>query len=100
MNKKLKKALLDNTSVKKNKEEVKKGVPLDHKNKHNLDMHNPKMVGASLGVTLNMGDYESARIDCWLTDSVRENEDVDSAFNRILSALESKVEEVADNYRS
>lgn len=81
---------------------IKAGTPKDHSLKH--DPQEPaksrsSVVGASLGVTLNMDNYESVRIDCWLTDEVNENETKEEAFARVLAVVEKQVHEVASNYK-
>ena len=43
-------------------ETIKKGTPLDHATKK-ADSY----VGISKGVTVNMDNYESLRVDCWLS---------------------------------
>lgn len=92
-------ALSKNTTVSRRKDKedtvIKKGTPIDHATKHNVPKTNATMVGASFGVTLNMDNYESARIDCWLTDVVRDNEDTDEAFHRVLSKVQEHVSEIA-----
>ena len=46
-------------------EVVKKdSTPVDHADRH---FSNFPCVGISKGVTLNMGDYESLRVDVWLS---------------------------------
>jgi hypothetical protein len=82
-------------------ETVKEGVPLDHDTKHKT-AKNPvsfegQQFGMSKGCTLNMGEYESLRVDCWLSDTVRENETVREAFTRVEAVLDEVLEEVALN---
>ena len=88
-------------------ETVKKGRPLDHevkqttaKNKTTVDSFVGQTVGMSIGCTLNMGDYESFRVDCWLSDAVKEEETIEQAFLRVQSILEERVEEVSAQYRA
>ena len=104
-NKSLKKKLSDtakeNTTVTKgtSKEQkvLKEGVPNDHSRKH-LD-GSSQVVGCSIGTTLNMGDYESLRVDVWLTDNVQENETVQQAYNRVVSVIDETLQEVINQYR-
>lgn len=85
-------------------ETLKKGVPLDHSTKHTphedaqCGASRPK-VGANIGCTLNMDNYESMRIDCWMTDEVQEGETVEQAFTRVLNIVQTQVEEVAEQYK-
>ena len=72
---------------------IKNGVPLDHETKHN-SYENSKF-GMSKGCTLNMDNYESMRIDCWLTDEVHPGETVKEAFVRVEAVLDQVLEESA-----
>ena len=82
-------------------ETVKEGVPLDHDTKHKTAKKpvsfEGQQFGMSKGCTLNMGEYESLRVDCWLSDTVRENETVREAFTRVEAVLDEVLEEVALN---
>lgn len=95
-------ALKKNTTVTKGtstKQEVlKEGLPLNHQIKHDPRVF-ARTVGASIGTTLNMGDYESLRVDAWLTDELQEGETQEQALDRITSILEKHIEEVADSYK-
>lgn len=98
-----------NTTVQKGSsangyENLKKGVPLDHETKQKSckNKDNPlagKSFGISLGCTLNMENYESMRIDCWLTDTVREGETIEEAFTRVQAILEEQLEEMSSQYK-
>ena len=91
----------DNTTVtkgtSKNQSVIKEGVPNDHSRKH-LDNTTPT-VGASIGTTLNMGDYESLRVDVWLTDTVGENETTQQAYERIVKVIDETLQSVVSQYR-
>ena len=83
-------------------ETVKKGRPLDHevkqttaKNKTTVDSFVGQTFGMSKGCTLNMENYESMRVDCWLSDVVREGETVQEAFARVESIIDEVLEESA-----
>lgn len=104
-NKSLKKSLSEraeeNTTVTKGKSSsqttLKSGVPNDHSRKH-LSDENP-VVGVSIGTTLNMGDYESLRVDVWLTDTVNEDETVQQAYERVVSVVDETLNGVISQYR-
>lgn len=84
-------------------EVLKSGVPMNHSSsKHGIpeESHSPRKVGCNIGCTLNMENYESIRIDCWLTDEVRADETFEQAFSRILEIANNQVEEVAQTYRA
>lgn len=103
-NKSLKKSLSEkaeeNTSVSygssKNPTVAKQGVPNDHSRKHLSDT---TQVGVSVGTTLNMGDYESLRVDVWLTDNVQENETVEKAYERVVSVVDKTLQYVVKQYK-
>lgn len=104
-NKSLKKSLSEqaeeNASVtkgtSKNQIVLKEGKPNDHSRKH-LDGDIPT-VGVSIGVTLNMQDYNSLRVDTWLTDKVQENETVEQAYSRITNIVDKTLNSIVEAYR-
>lgn len=91
----------DNTTVTKGKSSdqrpLKQGVPNDHSRKH-LSDHTP-VVGVSIGTTLNMGDYESLRVDTWLTDEVQPNETVEQAYQRVTAIVGNTLEKIVESYK-
>lgn len=48
-------------------------------------------VKVSLGYTLNLGNFQSLRIDIGVEDDRREGETVDEAFSRVYGFTESKL---------
>ena len=104
-NKSLKKSLSEraeeNTTVtkgtSKNQSVVKEGRPNDHSRKH-LDGEIP-VVGCSIGVTLNMQDYNSLRVDVWLTDSVNKGETVEQAYSRVVQVVDATLQSIVNQYR-
>jgi hypothetical protein len=55
-------------------------------------MENDKTkVNVTLGYTLNLGNFQSLRIDIGVEDSLRNEEHVDDAFNRVYSFVENKL---------
>lgn len=77
---------------------VKAGKPLDHEVKQSTaktknDFYVGQTFGISKGVTKNMDNYESLRVDCWLSDVVREGETVQDAFARVESIIDEVLEE-------
>lgn len=97
----LTKRAVENTTIKKAvaKEEpvvLKAGVPVDHTRKHD-----PKTtqttVGMSKGITKNMGDFESLRIDVWLSDNVRPDETPEQAIERVESFIDTALENALYN---
>lgn len=97
--KSLKEIASDNTQVtkgtSKNQEVLKEGLPNDHSNKH---LMSDTVVGASVGITKNMGEYESLRVDCWLTDKVSDNETVEQAYERVLGIIDKTLQDTVNSY--
>ena len=93
-NKGLAKKAEENTTIQKKSdgevETIKSGTPLDHSNKH--DPKSGPIVGMSKGVTKNMDNYESLRVDVWLSDSVQYNETVEQALTRIEAFIDKALE--------
>lgn len=50
-------------------------------------------VTVSLGYTLNLGNFQSLRIDLGVEDSKRDGENTSDAFERVYSFVESKLSE-------
>jgi hypothetical protein len=48
-------------------------------------------VSVNLGYTLNLGNFQSLRVDLGCTDFVHENENNEEAMNRVYSFVESQV---------
>ena len=93
----------ENTSAtigtKSNQKVLKEGTPLNHSNMHNINK-TQRTVGVNIGITKNMGDFESLRIDCWLTDEILEGETQSDALARVgaiaYNELTRQVEELLD----
>ena len=92
----------DNTSIQKRDSEgtatIKKGNPLDHEVKQKFAKNKDssfvgQTVGMSKGITKNMDNYESLRVDCWLSDIVHEDETVKEAFVRVEAIIDEVLEE-------
>ena len=48
-------------------------------------------INVTLGYTLNLGNFQSLRLDLGVVDSKREGENVDEAFERIYKFVEDKL---------
>ena len=48
-------------------------------------------VSVTLGYTLNLGNFQSLRLDLGVTDSRRDGENTDQAFERVYQFVESKL---------
>ena len=64
------------------------------RNKHiRRIMSDRTTVSVNLGYTLNLGNFQSLRVDLGCTDYVREGENTDSAMTRVYDFVENKVME-------
>lgn len=70
---------------------IKAGTPLDHSTKH--DPYATTKFGMSKGITKNMGDFESLRVDVWLTSEVFEGESIKEAYSRVEEIIDEVLEE-------
>ncbi len=50
-------------------------------------------VTVTLGYTLNLGNFQSLRIDLGVEDSRRDGENINEAFERVYSFVEAKLSE-------
>lgn len=48
-------------------------------------------VSVTLGYTLNLGNFQSLRLDLGVVDSKRDGENVDQAFERVYKFVEDKL---------
>jgi hypothetical protein len=48
-------------------------------------------INVTLGYTLNLGNFQSLRLDLGIVDSKREGENIDEAFERIYKFVEDKL---------
>lgn len=64
---------------------------------------NPDKVGLNVGVTMNLGNYESARVDAWAESTVKEGETNEQAFERVNEQLQEQLsmrsKELLKNYK-
>lgn len=89
----------ENTTVtkgtSKNQKTIKSGTPNDH---HRKQESSSKTVGVNLGITKNMDNYESLRVDCWLTDSVKPGETERQAFERVIKVVDNVLQDTVNSY--
>lgn len=104
-NKALKKSLAvqaqDNATVtrgtRSQQETLKRGLPNDHSPKR---LNGAPVVGVSIGSTLNMENYESLRVDVWLSDVVAEGETFEQAYQRVTKIVDETLQEIVGQYTS
>ena len=51
----------------------------------------PTKVNVTLGYTLNLGNFQSLRLDLGIIDSKRDGENIDQAFERVYKFVEDKL---------
>jgi hypothetical protein len=56
-----------------------------------VKMSNNASVTVNLGYTLNLGNFQSLRVDLGCTDFVREGEEKEAAMDRVYNFVESQV---------
>ena len=57
-------------------------------------------VSVGLGYTLNLGNFQSLRIDLSVTDNKREGETTGEAFERVYGFVEAKLTEKVNDSKS
>ena len=57
-------------------------------------------VGVTLGYTLNLGNFQSLRIDLNVIDNKRDGETINEAFDRVYSFVETKLAEKVTEAKS
>lgn len=55
--------------------------------------HNDTKVTVTLGYTLNLGNFQSLRLDLGVEDSRRDGENINDAFERVYKFVEDKLTE-------
>ena len=65
-------------------------------NQYNYEMggvmeSDPTKVNVTLGYTLNLGNFQSLRLDLGIIDSKRDGENIDQAFERVYKFVEDKL---------
>lgn len=58
-----------------------------------VEARNETKVSVTLGYTLNLGNFQSLRVDLGVVDSVREGENTNEAMDRVYDFIEAKVVE-------
>lgn len=83
-------------------EKTLKGVQTDNENPPISTLPEGKaLVGLSKGVTVNLGNYESARINCWITKLSNENDnDIMNTFVELSNMLDEQIQFEVDELKS
>jgi len=56
-----------------------------------MEENNSTKVSATLGYTLNLGNFQSLRVDLGVVDQVRQGENVGDAMDRVYTFVENQV---------
>ena len=56
-----------------------------------MEQNDNTKVSVTLGYTLNLGNFQSLRLDLGVVDSKRENENTDDAMERVYKFVEDKL---------
>jgi hypothetical protein len=56
-----------------------------------MEENNSTKVSATLGYTLNLGNFQSLRVDLGVVDFVRNEETTDDEMNRVYTFVENQV---------
>ena len=56
-----------------------------------MEENNTTKISATLGYTLNLGNFESLRVDLGITDYVRQGENVKQAQDRVYKTVETQL---------
>jgi hypothetical protein len=56
-------------------------------------------IGVSFGVTLNMGEYQSLRVEAWVESAKREGETSAEAYKRLYDLVEKQANAKAEEYK-
>ncbi|NDB82323.1 MAG: hypothetical protein EB127_06225 [Alphaproteobacteria bacterium] len=56
-----------------------------------MEENNSTKVSATLGYTLNLGNFQSLRVDLGVVDQVRQGENVGEAMDRVYTFVENQV---------
>lgn len=57
-------------------------------------------INVTLGYTLNLGNFQSLRLDLGIVDSKRDNEDINQAFDRVYKFVEDRLTEKIQEAKS
>lgn len=97
MKKLTKKKLEDNTTIVKKVSGEEKLIQEGKELPRKVDKPNSgNTVGLNIGVTLNLGDYQSLRIDCWASEELQEGQDRQEKLIELTNMLQEHIYYVSD----
>jgi predicted proteasome-type protease len=96
----LKEELKANTTVKRGETVLQQGTPLDHSTKHAVpEISSKPRAGLSVGVTLNMGDFQSLRVDCWYSAEIEDEDYLNLFYERLSDALQQNIKDIGEKFQ-
>lgn len=72
----------------------KTGTDLDNSDK----IGKARVIGLSIGTTLNMGYYQSLRVDVWGSDYLEEDESFEDGYARLKEKIDKELGLVVESY--
>lgn len=98
---KLKAKAVSNATVtkgnKKNQEVLKEGSPVSISDK-SKDAKFNTIIGLNKGITKNMENYESLRVDVWCSDTLNEGETFEEGIHRLNEVIDEALNELVEEY--
>src|SRR5574344_1202918 len=90
-----KKVIKKNTTVKKKvgkdpEQVLQEGEPIPPR------FSTANQVGLNVGVTINLGDFQSLRIDCWISEEVKEGDNRQEIFNSLVKEIRDNIDYVSE----
>lgn len=67
--------------------------------KTKLPLDNGDRIGVSFGVTINMGDYQSLKVEAWAEGTKRGDETSSEAYKRLYDLVEKQANQKASEYQ-
>lgn len=67
---------------------------------NNVIINDGTKINVALGYTLNLGNFQSLRIDLGIEDARRDGETINEAFERVYSFVEAKLTEKVNESKS
>lgn len=76
---------------------VKEGTPVSISEKTEPSRKEP-LIGINKGITKNMSNYESLRVDVWCSDTLKESETIKEGLHRLNEVVDEVLTELVEEY--
>ena len=92
-----KKVVKENTTVKKKvgkdpEQVLQEGEPIPPR------FSTANQVGLNVGVTINLGEFQSLRIDCRISEEVKEGDNRQEIFNSLVKEIRDNIDYVSEEF--